>query len=159
VRSCFRHDEFEDCGDAHDLSFFCCWKSRGRQGFQDRIKLTFPHVFTKKCGFQPPKRGLAQNFTPTISAKSPGAYGRGPFSLKQTVEHHLHSQRSDLGVVHMTYKRGLDRQLESSSKMYSPPTLPLRPIAGLTVYSRGADRSHEISEEKRKSGGRWRIVS
>jgi len=49
-------------------SFFCCWKSRGRPGFQDRVKFTFPHVFTKKCGFQAPKRELAQNFTPTISA-------------------------------------------------------------------------------------------
>ena len=69
------------------MSFFCCWNSRGRPVFQDRVKLTFPHVFTKKCGFQAPKRELAQNFTPTISAKNPGACGRDPFSPRQTVVH------------------------------------------------------------------------
>ncbi len=61
------------------------------------------------------EKGDCSKFHPNYFAKNPGAYGRGPFSSKQTVEHHLHSQRSDLGVVYMTYKLGLDRRLESSS--------------------------------------------
>ncbi len=44
----------------HDftMSFFCCWKSRGRQGFQHRVKSTFSYIFTKKCGFRTPTLGL-----------------------------------------------------------------------------------------------------
>ena len=48
----------------------------------------------------------------------------------------------------MTYKPGFDRRLESFSKTYSTPAIRSRPIAGLTVHSRGADRSHEISNNK-----------
>jgi len=40
------------------LSFFCCWKSRDRQGFQDRVKLAFLHVFTKNARFRHRKGGL-----------------------------------------------------------------------------------------------------
>jgi len=61
-------------------------------------------------------------------------------------------------MTYMTYKPGFDRRLESFSKTYSTPAIRSRPIAGLTVHSRGADRLHEISNKKRKSGDRWRII-
>ncbi len=94
--------------------------------------------------------GLGQNFTPTISAENPGAYGCDPFSPRQTIEHHLHYRKSDMGVVYMTdmtdmtYKRGLDRRLKSSSETYHPPSMPLLPIAALLVNSRVSERSHEM---------------
>ena len=61
-------------------------------------------------------------------------------------------------MTYMTYKPGFDRRLESFSKTYSTPAIRSRPIAGLTVHSRGTDRLHEISNKKRKSGDRWRII-
>jgi len=84
------------------MQAFFCWKRLGKQGFQDLATLTFPHVFTKKCGFQAQKRGLAQNFTPTISEKNPGTYGPGPFNPRQTIAHQFQSQEPDLGVVYVT---------------------------------------------------------
>ncbi len=56
-------------------------------------------------------------------------------------------------MVDLTYKRGLDRRLEPSSKTYSSLYICVRSIAGLTVHSRGTDRSHEIPGEN----GNWAI--
>jgi len=38
--------------------FFFCWKNHGRPGFQSRVKLTFPHVFTKVAGVRHRKGSL-----------------------------------------------------------------------------------------------------
>jgi len=51
-----------------------------------------------------------------------------------------------------TDKPGFVRRLESFSKTCSTPVIRSRPIAGLTVHSRGADCSHEISNTKKEIG-------
>ena len=48
------------------------------------------------------EKRLDQNFTPTISPESSGAYSRDPFSQRQTIERHLHGQRSYIEVVYLT---------------------------------------------------------
>jgi len=55
-------------------------------------------------------------------------------------------------MTYMTYKPGFDRRLESFSKTYSTPAIRSRPIAGLTVHSRGADRLHEICNKNKEIG-------